>query len=371
MSAGYVGVWQVSSLEDGAMRSIKLLGLSGLVGCLILNALLASEPAGFNPSDDATKPATDRPVGDVLLDARLRRVEQGLAKQAPAIQPQEALLLLAALRTRVEQVLAKGKDHPAFAKEEPTTLDEFEKRFWSTHVLGNQLSNAARFIDYAPGLQSTAKKYKPKTSDATDLSVLQADWSQLKTDLSDLRNKLTRRDRNLRVARLKLSDQVLTGSKDIEERFLAALAVDVDADTLQQALVKDPTFRSELGAKINTTLKHAQATAGQDLLQKSRLLFTGLNWWVRGRYGLGTTGGGLLKDPSALLSSEAMFGLLMPIEQPEPTPPNSTIAVPAAQRRHHYLWQLETRQFGQSSKTSDVSTSRGGGEVAITTNYFY
>lgn len=350
------------------MQSVKWLGLSALVGCLVLNALLAAEPAGFNPTDEAKKP--DRPLGETLLDARLRLVEQGLARQAPAVQPQEALLLLAALKTRVEQVLAKGKENPAFAKEEPATLDEFEKLFWSTHVLSNQLSNAGRFIDYAQALKPTAKKYKPKANDTTDLRILQADWGQLKTDLSDLREKLTRRDRDWRVARLKLADQVLTGSKDIEQRLLAAEALDLDANVLQQALVKDATFRSELGSKIKTTLKHAQAAAGRDLLQKSQLLYTGLHWWVRGRYGLGTTGGGLLKDPSALQSSEAMFGLMMPIEQPEPTPPNSVTSVPLISRRHHYIWQLETRQFGQSSKTSDVSTSRGG-DVVIATNYFY
>lgn len=323
------------------MKRITCLGLAVLAGFLILQALMADEPA-------------DRSPADMVLDTRLKLIEQGLAKAAPPVQPQEALILLATLKTRIEATLANGAAHPAFKKNEPASLDEFEKLFWSMHVLSNQMTTAGRYFDYAQELKAIAKKYKPKKNDTTDLSILQADWSKLKTELAELRERLTQSDRDWRIARLELADKVLTDSKDGAERLLSALAVDMDGEILLQLLTNDVNSTSGQKQKVKETIEHARKAAGKELLQKSRSLFTGLHWWVRGRYGVGTTGSGLLKDPAALKSADVMFGLLMPIVPPIPTDPSGPNAIPLVDRRHHYLWQFETRQIlrGGSTQTS-------------------
>jgi hypothetical protein len=315
------------------------------------------------------------PLADLVTDARFQLIELGLVKSASAVPPQEALILLATLKARTEKLLAKGNEHPAFEKTAPTTLDDFEKLFWSMHVFANQMESAARFCDFAQGLKATAEKFKPKgkTNDTSDVAVLQTDWTKIKSDLAALWERFALQDRDLRVARLTLADKVLTESKDVGERLLAALAVDMDGELLPALLEKDLSFPPEQRQKLVETIDHARTGAGRELLQKSRLLFTGLHWWLRGRYGVGTVGGGLLKDTAALKSPDVMFGLLMPINPPNPTAPGAREPVPLVDRRHHYLWQFETRELTgnltqrSTSQTKFVPIS---GSVTTTT-YFY
>jgi len=350
------------------MRRFTCLGMVGLAGFLILHTSMAFEPvANAVPNEE------QRPQADLVLDARLKLIEQGLGRSAPPVQPQEAVILLATLKGRIETLLAIGNSHPAFAKNNPATLDDFEKLFWSMHVFSNQLTSASRFFDYAQELKATARKYKPKANDTTDTTILQADWARLKTDMIDLRERLTQRDREMRISRLMLADKVLTGSKDLSERLLSALALDMDGDSLPQALAKDATVPTSQTQKVIETIQHARTVAGRELLQKSRLLFTGLHWWLRGRYGVGTYGGGLMKDSAALNSPDVMFGLMMPVNLPIPTAPNAKDPVPLVDRRHHYLWQFETRQLVSAGSQTSTSTKEFV-PISVnvtTTSYFY
>lgn len=371
------------------MRYISYLGLAGLAGSLILTASIAVEPGAntalsvhrlpiipdelLSPNrpvddqalpisawlDETKKPTTDRPAEDQVLELYLKLVEQGLTKHATALQPKQALIVLAALKTRIEKLQASAAEHPAFDKKAPTTLDDFEKLFWSIHVLSNQLTSATRFADHALVLKTTAKKYQTKKNDTTDLTILQVDWNSYKAELADLREKLTIRDRDWRVTRLKLADKVLTDSTDVADRLLAALALDLDVEVLQKVLAKDKAFATDNTQQLKETIDHARKAAGPELIQKSRWLFTGLHWWVRGRYGVGTSGGGFLKDAAALSSPSAMFGLMMPINQPEPKAPSAKEPVPLVDRRHHYLWRFETRQIS------------GGGEVKVSSDFVH
>jgi len=355
------------------VRQLICLWLTALSLLFILHTSMAVETAAGLPETlavDKDGQAADsrRSPGEVMLDARLKLVEQGLAKYAPAIGPQEAVLLLAAIKTRIESLHAGTISHQAFDTSTPKTLDDFEQLFWSMHVLDNQLVSASRFFDYAQQLKAIAKQFKPKANDKTDTSVLQTDWNKLKADLADQRAKLKESARDMRHARLMFADKVLTDSKDIADRFLAALALDMDGESL----LKDKSLSAEQSAQVKPTLDHARTAAGAGLIEKSRLLFTGLHWWMRGRYGLGTSGGGLMKDAAALTSSDAMFGLLMPINQPVPTAPSANDPMPLVDRRHHYLWQFETRQFTTQEKVKSISKEN---EFVVgtvtTTSYFY
>ncbi len=151
---------------------------------------------------------------------------------------------------------------------------------------------------------------------------------------------------------------MLTESKDVAERLLAALALDMDGEILPVLLAKDATFPATQTQTVKDTISHARTVVGREYLQKSRWLFTGLHWWVRGRYGLGTSGEGLMKDPAAVKSPDAMFGLLMPISQPIPTPPGAGEPVPLVDRRHYYLWQFETRQVASGGSSTTTSTKQ-------------
>jgi len=348
-----------------------------------LAAVLRSGTAVSSRLKPAERPAVDRllaenglpPLSDLVTDARLQIIELGMAKFAPAVQPQEALILLATLHRRIEKVLVDGNKHAAFEKRTPATLDEYEKLFLAMHVFANQLTSAARFSDFAQQLKATAEKLKPtKTGNATPaVTAQQTTWSQIKTDLAALRERFGQRYRDLQVARLALAEKLLTESKDVGERLRAALVVDMDGESVPASLAKDPLVSAEALQKVESTVEHARKSAGRELLQKSRLLFAGLHWWLRGRYGVGTAGNGLLKDSAALTSPEAMFGLLMPIQQPMPTAPTAREPVPLVDRRHHYLWQFETRELvgGRTTSSSTQSQFVPIARTVTTTKYFY
>jgi hypothetical protein len=315
------------------------------------------------------------PLSDLITDTRLRLVEQGLAKSAPQVQPREAVLLLTTLKERIAKLLADGNAHPCFGKKEPVTLDEYEQLFWKMHVFSNQFTSAERFYVVAQEIKPLAEKYKAKDKKDPALAVQKADWEKIKSDMADLRERFASRDRDLRVARLSFADKVLTDSKDVKERLLAALVVDMDGEILPPLLAKDSTFPADQAEKVGKTIEHARQTAGRDLVQKSRWLFTGLHWWFRGRYGVGTAGNGLLKDQAALKSPDVMFGLLMPINPPVPNAPGSKQPNPLVDRRHHYLWQFETQKVvssgSQSSSTHVDSQGKPQVSSVTTMSHFY
>jgi hypothetical protein len=318
-----------------------------LAGFLLLQSSQGLEPLAPVPyeADSEASPPEATP------SLQIRLLEQGVLKISPAMKPNDALNLLTSIHERVTTSLAKSKAHPAFGKNAPVSLEEFEKFFWSMHVLQNQLNNTSRLLTYVPTLKPQASKHQAKAGDNT--SALQADWQGISGEVKELRTKLVSLDKDWRTERVKLADKVLTDKSDVAERLLAALALDMDSEVLLPKPTKEKTDVSPQVQQIKQTIEHARAAAGKEFIQKSRLLFTGLHWWSRGRYGVGTTGHGLLKDAAALQSADVMFGLNMPINLANMT---ENDRVPVVDRRHHYLWQFESRQIvtgqAQESKSS-------------------
>ena len=149
-------------------------------------------------------------------------------------------------------------------------------------------------------------------------------------------------------------------SGDFKERLRAAFSVSFDgpqvlqfldahqATDFHRPLLRDP----DLAGRVREQLQSATELTG-DLAQKSRLLYLGMHWWLRGRYGQGPEGMGLLKSQAALTSPLAQFPLFMPIRPPVPTDPTSSAqAIPKFDRRHHYIWMYEYRRLNLEQSTS-------------------
>ncbi|MFO0814912.1 MAG: hypothetical protein U0796_16955 [Gemmatales bacterium] len=353
------------------MRSTLVLGLASIAGSLLLQASMATETtaqpsrhcvadaiapdninswadAGYVVAHASDSSAAEQAAGIRIL-TRLRALDQGVAPAANTFPPDEAMELLGAIKARIGTQLLRGNEHSSFSMPIPTTLDGFEKLFWDLHVVSNQLTNATRLFDYSQQLQPIARKYIPRKSDQLDTSALTG-WDKVKAEIVALNSKLVERNREMRVARVMLADKVLTERPDALSTLQAALALDMDAEVLPALLARDTTFPTSRVADLNATIHHARTIAGPDIIRKARLLFTGLHWWERGRYGAGSAGQGLLKDPAALRSPDVMFGLMMPIGLSSSTGPSPA---PLVDRRHHYLWQFETRQIlsGATSQT--------------------
>ena len=90
----------------------------------------------------------------------------------------------------------------------------------------------------------------------------------------------------------------------------------------------------------------------------------GLQWWLRGRYGRGPEGFGLLKSELALASPQAQMMLYMPPETPRPNDSSTTDPVPQYDRRHHYIWMFEYRRVNLSQEQRMTTT----GETRKTTS---
>jgi len=337
------------------------------------------------------------PVAELLSAARIRLVEQNLQAQAPPPKARELALTLRGLKTRLDEVLALYHTEPAFDDKTPAPKDltAYEARFWDLHVLEQRILAAGRMAKFAQQLVEESRKQVFKAFTAADKEALDADFNLSWSNLASMSRELAERTMALRVKRLEHAARVIGGS-DLKEKFLAAFVIDLDGELLASffkqlhrepapaatAAAVDtaaptagdivyckPLAEPSLPTRIEQLRDSGRQTAGEAFLTKSRQLFTGLHWWYRGRYGAGSEGNGLLKSKQALASPEAMFGLYMPIETPRPTDPTKLgPQVPLVDRRHHYLWQFETRSISVSLGLSSEHVSSASGNVtSITT----
>jgi hypothetical protein len=225
----------------------------------------------------------------------------------------------------------------------PETFAAFERRFQGLESLSEQLESGAARAELALRFASAGgKKAAPKDLAPEDTVLLAGDvftdqGRQVEARLKALHEQAV----ELRVRRLELADEVLANSNELVERLQAAFVVDQDGKDLVDLFAGATPFEREslrdpqLAQRIAALHERAWAAAGEDLLKKSNLLFSGLHWWLRGRYGLGTEGRGLLKSELALTDLDSMYALYMPPRYSHP-------AYPA---RFPYLWQFETRKI--------------------------
>ena len=83
---------------------------------------------------------------------------------------------------------------------------------------------------------------------------------------------------------------------------------------------------------------------------------------MRGRYGHGPMGGGLLKKDRAKRDPRALIQLYMPAETPVPTPTVGELhgkpQIPLYGRRSHHTWAWENRQIYVSTNGLKLTTSK-------------
>lgn len=337
--------------------------------------------------------------GELLANSRLVLVEQNLALALPKPEPRELVLALKALIAKIEREMSECGKHATLTGVvvPQKSLKEYEQLFWDLHVLDNRLLTTTRIAGYADQLSAAVQKLSKKNFSDGQAKVAATDITQLKKALNQLRQKLATRDFEYRVARLQLAHQVLKSSPDLKQKFVAAYVIDLDGERLATQLKipnlaavlpdksekrekSDPApakagaataaaveefdpllgmadqRKSELAAQVRESLTYGRQLAGEEQLMKSRLLFTGLHWWYRGRYGAGSDGKGLLKTKLALASPQAMFSLYMPMQTPTPSDPTSSgKQSPQVDRRHHYLWQFETSAIQTTIKRGSNS----------------
>ena len=307
--------------------------------------------------------------GTLLVKARVAAAHHGLTKELPRASALETLLILESIKLESDNQVTQSQDLIHKSDEIEHTFPAFEQALWDIHVTENEIRNAFSACEYAGVLQRAARRVNRKQLSEEQAALLDKDYQQEQLNLSNAARQLKEKKLELRVHRMNLACRKLQESSVLRERIFAAYYADLDGALLQAVYqTADPSnfvrdmLRETTAEEINEKLSQARE-ADAALVDKTRLFFTGLHWWLRGRYGQGPEGLGLLKSAAALQTPAGQFGLYMPVETPRPTDPMEFQSVPEVARRHHYIWMYEYRRITPQFARSDVSRTKGENRV--------
>ena len=313
----------------------------------------------------------------MITDARMNLVRVGMADKGPEGTTREAAIVLREIKRQIEDILkvAQGIELMKDPLPKPKNMMEYRDLLWAAHVQNNLLINADALASQGNLISQSKIIAKAKNATAADKAIFATKFADITNRIRIVHRELNERGVELRVERIKFANKVLAESKDIKERFFAAYAVGIDGELLIQGFKEfagtfvRPTLNSPGYAEALTSdVERGKKDAG-DLVKKSQLLFSGMHWWRRGRYGRGPELNGLLKSKAAQTDLAAQIPLIMPRESPVPIDPakNPLNQTPDFDRRHHYTWAWQTRQFSivstgsnsssQSNISKDVATS--------------
>lgn len=329
-------------------------------------------PAHVQGMDDLLRERELPSIARLVTNARLELFRAKAESAAPELSLVEAVLIIDDTRQQIEELLA-GAQKASFMTEplpRPETLLGYRDLLFEVHVQKNELLNAAQLVEFGKTIGTALPASKSKTADDAQQEILGTSFRSFDGKIKSLERDMEERSLEMRVNRLDLALEVLSTASGLKEKFFAAYAIGIDGEFLlagfkQGGVFQRPALQNDqLVAELERKVQRGKILAG-DLLDKSRALFIGLHWWRRGRYGRGPEGGGLLKSAAATKSFEASVPLYMPGQSPVPTDPmkQGQQQVPDYDRRHHYLWAWEDRQFqltgtGQQSSTSSQEIGR-------------
>lgn len=346
-----------------AYQSGEPLGILNLV-CGQLARWTDPQIAGMNQLLDELKAPT---LDKMITDARMNLVRAGIADKGPEATSRETAIVLREIKRQIEEILktAQGIDLMKDPFPKPQSMMEFRDILWEAHVQNNQLMNADGLAFQGNLITQSKVISKARNATAADKTIFATKFPEITAQIRAVHRELNERGVELRVDRIKFAIKVLQESKDIKERFFAAYAVGIDGELLVQGFKENPGpfIRENLGSAsyleaLNSDIEQGKKLAG-NLVKKSELLFAGMHWWRRGRYGLGPELSGLLKSAAAQNNLAAQIPLNMPRVSPVPVDPakNPLHQIPAFDRRHHYTWAWQTRQFQITGSSSSSSSS--------------
>lgn len=319
------------------------------------------------------------PVSDLLLESRLSLVMQGRSQVLPQPHPREMLLTIGPVERAIQETLDASRSVAILSEQLPKAknFQAFEEMFWEAHVFSNRLRTARMLAEYGQAMVREARGLPKGQVADSQQSVLQTDFSALDEQMVATGLRLEERALELRLQRLEFAAHIDAKNATFRERLMAAFVGDLDGELLERFFTENKNYSfQEDRLRAPGVLRDIRTRSGKirreagDLVQKGRLLYEGLHWWMRGRYGQGPEGNGMLKSPLALTNPVALFALYMPTETPKPTDPydNSQSQLPEIDRRHHYIWQFEYRRIGEqwSRKTETKGESLGSRVTSVT-----
>ena len=300
-------------------------------------------------------------IRDHFVSLLAKAIEQQEAIPVPDLKIDVVEYINSGLRRHVESELAELDQHPVMQDppQLPADWRDCEQLFWEVHVWKNRMTNVARMTGYGVAIQKKLLERAQKRNEIATVNRLQP-AEMLNNKVQQHYRTMIEGETSLRIAELEKAEKTLRDSQDFEERIAAAFALELHGDALAKVFAEYPP-----GSFIRPALNDAGLPercgdllasgrdVGSDVVEKAMLLRRGAHWWLRGRYGAGPLVYGLLKSKKALESEDAMFGLYMPKQRPDPvgwvTSDNSI--APGYERRHYYTWAAEKRDLVSKSST--------------------
>ena len=312
-------------------------------------------------------------LDELLLEARLALLPFEPDRRIPVPGRYELRMLVKALGERIQEVMELKL--PSDKEDVPGTLDRFEKRLWEYEAAAGQLEQAAGLARYGHDLLASVSRRAGDSSHADSRRATVA-FHRLVLQVEEKQHDLAASMIRMRLARLQLADTMLRKKTGYADRLAAAYLIDVDTEQCRQlaeqpAAIQQPDLLSPARWADLEERAEQLRQSEPELLTAAAYLFRGLEWWMRGRYGVGPEGQGLLKSELALWSPEAQFGIYLPSQPPHPTVPGESDAesIPKFQRRHHWIWLYEYRQVPLSGKSAESGSLDSNAQVRMSQYY--
>ncbi|MEZ6118171.1 MAG: hypothetical protein R3C28_16595 [Pirellulaceae bacterium] len=347
--------------------------------------LVATVRTDTTAIDQALRDETGRTLQELVVDGRMQLIRSRFAGPLAVPSEREVLWVLDAILQDHSAVIQKINASPAMQQDRVdsvTSLPDLEDMLWKLHVIGNQILTARQESDQAiASARLSLNRLAAEQADARRQAV--AKFEALQPQFDSLEKRSQQQQLRFRIKRIEIAEHLLRSRSSLAEQIEAAWIADSDGPLVAQQLEKigleanlpsDEFASSQLRGKVISQVRRIRELAGDERMEKSRLFYDGLHWWLRGRYGAGAYGFGLLKDMRAMTSPEVLFALYMPQEMPIPTAPNeSSLPIPEVDRRHHYVWMYEYRRAfrTEGSKSTERTIARQDKRERVQLPRFY
>ncbi|MEM7475811.1 MAG: hypothetical protein AAF483_12535 [Planctomycetota bacterium] len=336
----------------------------------ILNRLSTEKIEAF---DEVLVDANLPEVADLLLQSRTALTLNAVKTRQIPPTADETLLLAPKIASMCASVSmdARKSLKTLSAASVQSSFREFRELEKLHGVQNQRIENAIKLASFAGTLPTRGQKLKQAYA-AGDLQTV--DFEVIENQLEKQSLALGQAEVDLHVRRSAKVSQVLDKSQDSKERLLATIALITDAVFFQDLLPKDllpkEILRNVFGKldskrqlQIDGSVLQAIPGGFEEVEQRDIWLAyyfdSGLSWWLRGRYGSGPLGGGLLKDPRAKGTKSILLQLDMPIDFPDlsTTDADEESLSTFCERRHHHNWQWENRRIALGDQPRNQFTN--------------
>ena len=304
------------------------------------------------------------PIDQVLIQSRLDAVDSD-SRSMPRVSFREKALLIEEILRSGDEVITLAQDRRKAISSIPNSdFLALEKVLGGVGLVYQRLATTSGYCEFVSNLN--------KNNGQVDSKALIA----LEERIRSAESALALSTAKARMRRLEYAAAELMSSKDEGQRLLAMIALNDDTTYFAPLMTGNGQWIASgqqmnevekqhldevkrLAPNLAFTARTAIQNSGPRLQQIAYHFSEGTRWWLRGRYGKGPMGGGLLKVPAAKGNPAILVQLMMPLNLDSGVSAHSADSQRGhansqqensgpVDRKHHYTWRWENRGIGVS-----------------------